>query len=51
MRPYLKRGDDLSVYSQDELDEVAHKLNTRPRKTLDWRTPAEAFETSVATTS
>lgn len=50
LRQYLKRSDDLSIYSQDELDEFARKLNTRPRMTLNWRTPAEAFGPTVATT-
>lgn len=50
LRQYLKRSDDLSIYSQDELDEIARKLNTRPRMTLDWKTPAETLEETVATT-
>lgn len=43
LREYLSKGTDLSVYSQEELDEIADSLNTRPRKTLDWRTPLEVY--------
>jgi IS30 family transposase len=40
----------LSVYSQEELDEVALKLNQRPRKTLGFKTPADKLQASVAST-
>ncbi len=40
----------LSGSSQDELDQVALRLNTRPRKTLGFRTPADTFEQAVALT-
>jgi IS30 family transposase len=41
LRQYLPRGMDLSTRSQAELDQIADELNRRPRKTLQWRTPAE----------
>lgn len=43
LRQYLPRGTDLSVYSQEELDAIAWQLNTRPRKSLGWKCPAELF--------
>ena len=43
LRQYFPKGTDLSRYSSAELDAVAVALNSRPRKTLGWRTPAEAF--------
>jgi IS30 family transposase len=43
LRQYFPRGTDLSRHSRDELAAVALALNTRPRKTLGWRTPAEAL--------
>ena len=43
LRQYFPAGEDVSGYSQAELNRVALKLNTRPRKTLDYRSPAEAF--------
>jgi IS30 family transposase len=43
LRQYLPKGEDLSRFSQQELDAVAWKLNTRPRKTLGWKCPAELF--------
>jgi IS30 family transposase len=43
LRQYLPKGEDLSVYSQKELDQIAWRLNTRPRKSLNFRCPAELF--------
>lgn len=58
LRQYFPKGTDLSQYGARELEAIAHTLNTRPRKTLGWRTPAEALSavlssantTGVATT-
>ena len=58
LRQYFPKGTDLARWSSDELDAIAAALNGRPRKTLGWKTPAEALnqqllsvqQASVATT-
>jgi IS30 family transposase len=50
LRQYFPKGNDVSAFSQAQLDAVARKLNERPRKTLDYETPAERFSQSVAAT-
>ncbi|PHK92856.1 IS30 family transposase [Pseudoroseomonas rhizosphaerae] len=58
LRQYFPKGTDLAAHSAEDLAAVAAALNTRPRKALGWRTPAEALDavlqsaqTGVATTS
>lgn len=48
LRQYFPKGTDLSGYSQAKLNAVARQLNERPRKTLNYATPAERFSQSVA---
>lgn len=50
LRQYLPRGADLSRYTQVQLDGITHKLNTRPRKTLDLVTPAAKLMEGIAST-
>ncbi len=61
LRQYFPKGTDLNIYDADEIAAVAAALNGRPRKTLGWKTPAEALDqllssvkrkpTGVATTA
>ncbi len=57
LRQYFPKGTNLSRWSAQEIEAVAHTLNTRPRKTLSWKTPAKEFneqlplqQTNAATT-
>jgi IS30 family transposase len=50
LRQYFPKGSDLSAFSQRQLDEVAHRLNQRPRMTLGWDSPADTLSRAVAST-
>jgi len=51
LRQYLPKGKDLSFYGPGMLDNIAAELNGRPRKTLNWQTPAEALQALLSGTS
>ncbi len=50
LRQYLPKNADLSPYSQQQLNAIARSLNRRPRQTLGWMTPSQAFAEAVALT-
>ncbi len=50
LREYFPKGTDLSIHSQVQLNKVARQLNERPRKTLQYETPADKFNACVAAT-
>ncbi|MFM0389943.1 transposase, partial [Paraburkholderia dipogonis] len=50
LRQYFPKGIDVSAYSQSKLNSVARRLNERPRKTLNFQTPAEQIYQCIAST-
>lgn len=44
LRQYFPKGTDLSRWTADDLEAIAYTLNNRPRKVLNWKTPAEVFD-------
>jgi IS30 family transposase len=50
LRQYFPKGTDLSRWTADDLAAVQNALNSRPRKVLDWKTPAEALDEQLRLT-
>ena len=50
LRQYFPKGQDISHFSQAQLNRIARELNERPRETLNWRTPLGALKATVAST-
>ena len=50
LRQYLPKNADLSLYSQQQLNAIARSLDRRPRQSLGWMTPSQAFAEAVALT-
>ena len=48
LRQFLPKGADLRQFTQRDLDAIAKLMNDRPRKTLGWRTPAQALAEEIA---
>ena len=51
LRQYLPRKTDLSVFTQKDLDKITMELNERPRKTLNFDSPLDKFESLIASTA
>lgn len=50
LRQYFPKGEDISHFTQAELNQIAHRINERPRQTLNWLTPLEVLKATVAAT-
>ncbi|WP_162302408.1 IS30 family transposase, partial [Rhodobacter thermarum] len=51
LRQFLPKGADLRQFSQRDLDHIAKLMNNRPRKTLGWKTPAQALAEELEKTT